>query len=150
MMPGDLVEALQAKQAGRAGVDVRCYGLCERVFASLQLERDQGLKFSVSPSERLDVQVGHHVLLFSRAAETGKIAAQRKPATIIDVHARACERRAWRARGVDVVVADVYPHVHFEDAREDRDFLFRDALLVESQSRIVRDGVRRWHDVYEV
>src|SRR6185436_18827206 len=109
----------------RTGVDVGCYCLRaqrgECVFTALQLDSDQGQKPGISRSKRLDIQVRNHVLLFSGAAEAGEIAAQRKASAIVDIHACARERRAWRARLVDVVVTDVNADVHLENAREDRD-----------------------------
>src|ERR1051326_159744 len=154
MMPGGLVEAFQAEQTWRTGGDVGGYCLRaprgECVFAALQLESDQFQKLAISRSKRLDIQIRNDVLFFSGAAEAGEIAAQRETSAIVDIHACARERRAWRARLVDVVVADVDADVHLENTCEDRDLLFHETLLVESQSRIVGDRIRRWHHVYEV
>jgi len=61
-------------------------------------------------------RIRNHIVFFSGAAKAGEIAAQRQASAIVDIHACARERRAWRARLVDVVVADVNPDVHLENA----------------------------------
>src|SRR6185369_8707065 len=101
-------------------------------------------------TERFDIQIRNHIKLFSSAAETGKIAAQRQPSTIIDVHAHTRQRRTRWARLVDVVVTNIDPDIHLEDARENGDLLFRYTLFVEIQRRIVCHSIRSRHHVYEV
>ena len=64
-------------------------------------------QFCQRGGKRFDVQVSNYIGLGLSAAKTGKIAAQREPPAIVDVHAGAGKRRARRALFVDVVVTDV-------------------------------------------
>ena len=81
------------------------------------------------PAQAADVIDG-----FGRAAaKTRNVAAQRQPSAVINVHARAGQRRARSMLFVDVVVTNVDADIHFEDAREKSNLVLGGALLFTTQ-----------------
>src|SRR6185503_20937746 len=91
------------------------------------------------------------IKLVRRAAtKPGEIAAEGESSAKVDVHVRCGERRAGWTSFVDIVVTNVNPDLHLEDARENRDLFLGNTLLIEAQRRIACDSTRRRHDMSEM